>query len=106
MLQFIQQRLENTAFTGFAGDEVENDDRIVLLAVAVDAAHALFQAGRIPGDIVVDHQPAELQVNPFTRGIRGQQVAGAPFGRRLAEESTCSSRSLYPCRRGSGRPPV
>ena len=32
----------------------------------MDAPHALFQAVRVPGDIVIDHQVAELEVDPLT----------------------------------------
>src|SRR5207249_2187585 len=32
----------------------------------MDAPHALFQAIRVPGDIIVDHQVAELEVDTLT----------------------------------------
>src|SRR5690554_6642017 len=32
----------------------------------MDTSHALFETYRIPGDIVVDHEPAELQVDTFS----------------------------------------
>src|SRR5205807_1339351 len=38
-------------------------------APTVDAAHALLQPHRVPGDVVVDHQPAELQVDALTGGL-------------------------------------
>ena len=49
-------------------DEVE-DEAVVLLAVAVDAAHPLLQPHRVPRDVVVDHEPAELEVDPFARRL-------------------------------------
>ena len=54
------------------GDEVE-DQAVLLLAVAVDAAHALLQPHRVPGDVVVDHQPAELEVDALARRLGGDQ---------------------------------
>jgi hypothetical protein len=39
----------------------------------VDAAHALLEAHRVPRDVVVDHQPAELEVDAFTRGLGGDE---------------------------------
>ena len=38
---------------------------LVLLAVAVDAAHALLQPVGVPGQIPVDHHLAELEVDAF-----------------------------------------
>src|SRR5947208_1904576 len=45
----------------------------MFLAIAVDAAHALFEADRVPGDVVVDHEPAELQVDALARGLCGDK---------------------------------
>ena len=52
----------------------------------MDAAHALFQAGGVPGDVVVDHQPAELEIDALAGGVGGDETAGPAFGFRLAEE--------------------
>ena len=49
---------------------------VVLLTVAVNAAHALFEADRVPGDVVVHHQAAELEVDPFTCGIGRHEETG------------------------------
>ena len=38
---------------------------VTLLADAVDATKTLFKACRIPWEVVVNHQPAELQVDPL-----------------------------------------
>ncbi len=40
---------------------------VLLLQVPVDAPHALFQTHRVPGNVVVDHEPAELEVDAFAR---------------------------------------
>ena len=42
---------------------------LVFLSVAVNAPHPLFQAIRVPRKIIVEHKVAELQVNPFARGL-------------------------------------
>ena len=51
-----------------AGHKVEGVD-VPLLADAVDAAEALLQAGRVPRQVVIDHQPAELEVDPLARRL-------------------------------------
>ena len=68
--------MQDATFAGVRRHEVE-DQAVVLLAVAVDAAHALFQAHRVPGDVVVDHHPAELEVDAFTRRLGGHQHLGS-----------------------------
>ena len=40
-------------------------ETVLPLAVTVDAAHALFKAVRIPGDIIIKENMAALQVNTF-----------------------------------------
>ena len=67
--------MQDAAFAGVLGHEVE-DQAVVFLAVAVDAADALFQADGVPGDVEVDHQPAELQVDAFAGGFGGDQHLG------------------------------
>jgi len=44
------------------------------LAIAVDAAHALLQAAGVPGDVVVDHHAATLEVDtqPEAECIAGE----------------------------------
>ena len=44
---------------------------VELLAVAVAAADALLDALGVPGQIVVDHQIAELQIDALGRGFGG-----------------------------------
>ena len=52
----------------------------MLLAVAVDAPDPLLEPDGVPRDVVVDHQRAELKVDAFARGLRGDEHLG-----RLAE---------------------
>ena len=85
-LELVEQRLQHPALARFAGDEVDDDHRVVPLAVAVDAAHALFEARGVPGHVVVHHQPAELQVDALARGVGGDQVVGAALVGRAPEQ--------------------
>ena len=65
----FEQPLENTAFDGIRGNEIE-DQTILMLAIAVNAPHALFQPVRVPGNVIVEEDIAALQVNAFTRSLR------------------------------------
>ena len=75
-VQLLEEPHEDAAFAGAHRHEVDDDD-VPRLAVAVDAAHALFQAGGVPRDVVVGHAGAELQVDAFAGGVRGDAEARA-----------------------------
>ena len=68
----LEELVQHPALARVRGDEVE-DEAVLLLAVPVDAAHPLLQPHRVPRDIVVDHEPAELKVDAFSGGLRGDQ---------------------------------
>ena len=53
---------------GFARDEIEGV-YITLLADAVNTPQTLLQARRVPGKVVVNHQPTELEVDAFASGL-------------------------------------
>ena len=74
-LEPLEELLQHAAFAGVGGDEVANE-AVFLLAVAVDAAHPLFEPDGVPGDVVVDHEPAELEVDAFARRLGGHQDLG------------------------------
>ena len=81
-LDSLEQLLQHSAFAGIGGNEVK-DEAVFLLPVAVDAAHALFQANGVPGYVVVDHQPAELEIDAFAGLVvseqgKGQHMYSAP----------------------------
>ena len=58
--------------------EVE-DEAVFLLTVTMDAAHALLQPHGIPRNVIVDHEPAELQVDAFAGGLgRHQDLSRSP----------------------------
>ena len=71
-LDALEELLEHAALAGVRRHEIE-DQAVLFLAVTVDAAHALLQPHRVPRDVVVDHQPAELQVDAFARGFGGDE---------------------------------
>ena len=71
-LEALEELVQHAAFAGVRRDEVE-DEAVLLLAVAVDAAHALLEPHRIPRDVVVDHEPAELEVDAFAGGLGGDK---------------------------------
>ena len=50
------------------------------LAKAMESAHALFEAGRVPWNVEVHHDPGELKVDTLASGIRRQHEA---CGRRI-----------------------
>jgi hypothetical protein len=62
----LEELLEHPPFAGICRNKIVNE-AVLLLTVAVDTAHPLFKADRVPGDIVVDHQPAELKIDAFAR---------------------------------------
>ena len=58
---------------GIAGvDEVDDDD-IVLLAVAVAASDSLFDSLRVPREVEVDEEGAELHVDSLGSGLGGDE---------------------------------
>ena len=70
LLKLLKQPLQHATLDGVGRHEVE-DEAVFALAVAVDAPHALLQAHGIPGDVVVDHEPAELQVDALAGSLGG-----------------------------------
>ena len=56
-------------------EEVDHHD-VELLTVAVATPDALLDALRVPRQVVVDHQIAELQVDALGRGLGGDQDRG------------------------------
>lgn len=95
LLELLVQALEDAAFDGVGGDEVE-DEAVLALAVAVDAAHPLLQAVRVPGDIVVEEDVAGLEVDPFAGRFGGDEDLDLAFPELLLGEG-----SRPPARRAS-----
>ena len=64
------------AFVGFILSVQEiHHHYVMLLSVAMTAADALLDALRVPGQIVVDYEGTELQVNAFRSGFGGNHDA-------------------------------
>ena len=72
LLELLQQPAQDVALDGVGGHEVE-DEAVVFLAVAVDAAHALLKAVGVPGDVVVEKDVAALEVDAFAGGLGGDK---------------------------------
>ena len=73
--QLLLQYLAHPILHCVLNQHVE-DQHIVFLADAVQAADALLQAHGIPGQVVVDHDVAELQVDALATGVGGYQELG------------------------------
>ena len=71
--ELLAQQFEHAAVGLVALVQEVDDHHVVLLPVAVAAADALLDALRVPGQVVVDDQRAELQVDAFRRGLGGEQ---------------------------------
>ena len=82
LLELLEQPLQDAAFDGVGGHEVE-DQAVLALAVAVDAAHPLLEAVRVPGDVVVEEDVADLKVDPLARGLGGDQDLDLAFAELL-----------------------
>ena len=82
LLQLLQQALEDAAFDGVGRHEVE-DQAVLGLAVAVDAAHPLFEAVGVPGDVVVEQDVAALEVDAFAGRLGRHEDLDRPFAELL-----------------------
>ena len=74
-IHLFQQLGKDFAFPGVAGNHIE-DHHVALLAVAVDTSHTLLQSVGVPGNVPVDEQATELEVDAFTCCVRGNQNLG------------------------------
>ena len=81
-LQLLEQALQNPALDRVRRDEVE-DQAVLALAVAVDAPHPLLQAVRVPRDVVVEEDVADLKVDAFAGGLGGDQDLDRAFAELL-----------------------
>ena len=72
-LQLRVQPFEQLPLDCVGGAEVE-DVAVVLLADPVHPAHPLLKPDRVPRQVVVDHQVAELKVDPFPAASVAMQI--------------------------------
>ena len=82
LLQLLQQPLQDAPFDGIGRDEIE-DQAVLALAVAVDAAHPLLKAVRVPGDVVIEKDVAALEVDALARRLGGHQNLNLAFAELL-----------------------
>ena len=69
--ELLGQQLEDALVGLVLPVEEIDDDHVVLLPVTVAAADALLDALRVPGEVVVHHQGAELEVDALRAGLGG-----------------------------------
>ena len=56
-----------------------------LLEIPMNAPHALLQPGRIPRYVVIDHDPAELEIDAFAGSISTDKETSAALIEGLSE---------------------
>jgi hypothetical protein len=79
--------------------EEVDDGHVDLLAVAVAAPDALLDALRVPGQVEIDDQRAELKVDAFRAGLRSDQDGSCGRGTLRRRRPSCppsSSRRRRP----------
>ena len=77
--EFLEQAVVHFTLAGFIGHEIpEMAD--LLLADAVDAPEALFEAVRVPRQVVIDHEVGVLEVHAFTGSICSEKDANFGVG--------------------------
>ena len=82
LLELGEQALEHPPFDGVGCDEVE-DEAVAPLSVAMDAAHALLKAVRVPRDVIVEEDVAALQVDALAGRLGGHQDLDLAFAELL-----------------------
>jgi hypothetical protein len=78
-LQSLRKFRDDEILSGIASHQRQRMDR-ALLSDPINAADALFQTRRIPGQLVIDYDPATaVKVQPFRRGIGCEKQAAVPI---------------------------
>lgn len=72
LLQLLKQGTVNIALARLLGDKVPQVAHFSLTD-AVNAAKALLDPVRVPGEVIVDHQMGALQVDPLPCRVRGNE---------------------------------
>src|SRR5438552_905561 len=68
LLEFLKESLKDLPLDRVRRDEVE-DQAIAPLPISMDPTHPLFQPVRIPGNVVIEEDVANLKVDPFARSL-------------------------------------
>ena len=101
----LEQLLHHPAFARVGRHEIE-DEAVLLLTVTMDTAHALLQTGGVPRDVVVDHEPAELEIDSLTRCFCGNKhlcTVAIPEDHARHGDACRACRDLrFSCRHGFG----
>ncbi len=71
-VQLLLQDREHVGLDRVLGRVVVDED-VPLLPQPMDAADPLLDLHRIPGQIEVDHPPAELEITPLAAGVGGHE---------------------------------
>lgn len=74
--QLLGEELEHTLVRGVAAVEEIHDDHVVLLSVAMAATDPLLDALRVPRQVVVHDERAELKVDAFRSGLGRDEDRG------------------------------
>jgi hypothetical protein len=80
-VDLVVEQAEDALLDAAREAEVE-DVHLTCLADAVHAADALLDRHRVPGEIVVDHRPAELEIAALAADLTRQQHLRVPLERR------------------------
>ena len=88
LLELFQQPVEHMALDGVGGHEVE-DQAVFGLAVAVDAPHALLQPVRVPRDVIVEEDVADLEIDALAGGLSGHQHLDVAIAELLLGVEAC-----------------
>ena len=70
-VEFFGEQFQHTLVGLVSGVQEVDDHHVVALAVTVAAANALFDSLRVPRQVVIDDQRAELQVDTFGSRFSG-----------------------------------
>ena len=82
LLELVEKALKDAALDGVSGHEVE-DQAILGLTITVDAAHPLFEAVGVPGDVVVEQDVAALEVDALASRLGRDEDLDRPIAELL-----------------------
>ena len=72
-IEFLEQDLVDPEVDGVLVEQRPDHDLVGGLADAVEAADPLFDPHRVPGQVVVDEEPAELEIDSLGADLGGKQ---------------------------------
>src|ERR1019366_704495 len=66
-------------------EEIVDFDLLLPLANAVNAADALLDLARVPGQVIIDKGAGRLEVQTFAGGVVADEVADRPLLQRIGD---------------------